>query len=132
MAKQKRLPFTSHNHLSPNAFDLIHIDIWGPFSVSTPTGQRYFLTIVDDHTRVTWVYLLQHKSDVLRVFPDFISFILTQYGVQIKSVRSDNAPEFNFIDLFRSNGILHYHSCVRTPEQNSVVERKHQHILNVA
>ena len=53
MAKQKRLPFASYNHLSPNAFDLIHIDIWGLFSVATHAGQRYFLTIVDDHTRVT-------------------------------------------------------------------------------
>lgn len=132
LAKQKRLPYQPKNHLSNNAFDLLHIDTWGPFSVSTVEGYRYFLTIVDDHTRVTWVYLLRTKDEVLTVFPEFIQMVETQYKAVVKAVRSDNAPELKFVEFYKKKGIVSYHSCPETPEQNSVMERKHQHIMNVA
>lgn len=53
LAKQRCLSFVSNNHLSPNAFDLIHGDIWGTYSSQTRDGHRYFLTLVDDCTRFT-------------------------------------------------------------------------------
>lgn len=65
LAKQKHLTFDSRNNMCANAFDLLHIDLWGPFSVPTVEGYKHFLTIVDDHTRVTWVYLLRTKDEVL-------------------------------------------------------------------
>ena len=132
LAKQKRLPFISNNNLSAKPFDLIHIDVWGPYHVSTTSIHRYFLTIVDDCTRATWANLLCNKSNVLTLFPDFYNMIFNQYNTSITAVPVDNAPELTFLDFFRSKGILPFHSCIETPEQNSIVERKHQHILNFA
>lgn len=126
------MPFISNNSLSTNSFDLVHIDVWGPFNPSSVDGFRYFLTIVDDHSRYTWIYLLKSKSDVLHIFSSYCRMIHTQFNKQIKSVRSDNAPELRFSEFFKSEGIIPFHSCVERSQQNSVVERKHQNILNVA
>lgn len=111
---------------------MIHANIWGPFSTHSFTGYRYFLTIVDDYTRHTWIYLLRRKSDVLQFVPQCFQLVETQYDKHIKVFRFDNAPELAFDAFFQSKGVVYQYSCVGRPEQNSVVERKHQHILNVA
>ena len=59
LAKQKRLSFPFNNNLSTFAFDLLHMDVWGPYSTPTLDGYKYFLTIVDDATRATWVYFVR-------------------------------------------------------------------------
>ncbi|KAJ9555731.1 hypothetical protein OSB04_010345 [Centaurea solstitialis] len=123
LAKQKRLPFVSLNNMSKEAFDLIHCDVWGPFHTHSYQGYRFFLTIVDDYSRFTWVYMLKHKSKVTMLIPQFYAMIQTQFGKGIRSVRSDNAKEFDFSQFFANKGVIPQKSCV---------ERKHQHILNVA
>lgn len=131
MAKQKKLPFPNSFSHADRSFDLIHVDIWGPCSYSSLDGDRYFLTIVDDCTRFTWIYLMKNKAETRVHLVNFVAYIKTQFSKTIKIIRSDNGPEFNMINFFNTEGIVHQTSCVETPEQNGIVERKHQHILNV-
>lgn len=132
LAKQRKLPFISHNHLSLSPFDLIHCDIWGPYHVDAYTGHRFFLTMVDDCIRFTWVFMLKQKYNVNTVIPYFFNMIATQFQCAIKGLRFDNAKELALTAFFNQKRVLHQYSSVATPQQNSVVERKHQHILNVA
>ena len=121
------MPFLNSKHLSDHAFDLIHCDVWEPFAKATHDGFRYFLTIVDDATRSTWVYLMKSKIETRPLLISFCKMIFTQFQTSIKVTRIDNAQEF-----YARHGIIRWHSCVATPQQNSVMERKHQHILNIA
>ena len=63
---------------------------------------------------------------------NFVIFIQTQFETAIKVIRSDNGTEFFITNSFINKGIMHQTSCVNTPQQNSIVERKHGHLLNVA
>jgi hypothetical protein len=130
-AKQKRLPFPSSNSIASWFFELIHVDIWGPLAVNSFDGHKYFLTIVDDFSRFTWILLLKTKYEVRQHLTNFILFVENQFNTKLSKLRSDNGIEFSITDFFNSKGILHETSCVETPQQNGIVERKHQHILNV-
>ena len=103
-------------HIFEHCFDLVHCDLWGPFSVPTIDNCKYFLTIVDDFSRSTWVYLLKHKSQTQSVLEQFCNLVETQFAKRVKVVRTDNGTEFIMKDLFAQKGILHQLSCVETPQ----------------
>lgn len=131
LAKQCKLSFSTSNNKSVSCFDLLHMDIWGALAISSIHGHRYFLTIVDDFSRHTWIFLMKAKSETRSLIQNFISYVSTQYDKTVKTIRSDNGVEFNMPQFYNSNGIIHQTSCVETPQQNAIVERKHRHLLNV-
>ena len=92
---------------------------------TTHTEHWYFFSIVDNHTWYTWIHLLKHKSKATLLLKNFITWVHTQFVVTIWAVRIDNVEELMLTQFLVEKGIQHQFSCVETPKQNTIVERKH-------
>jgi hypothetical protein len=78
---------------------------------------------------------MKNKSVVFDYFKDFHRSIQTQYGAVVKVLRSDNGTEHTnriFREYLSAQGIHHQTTCLYTPAQNGVSERKNRHLLEVA
>ena len=65
-------------------FEFIHCDIWGPYREPSSCGAHYFLTIVDDTIRTTWVYLMREKGEASKLIKNFIVIAYTQFDKRLK------------------------------------------------
>ena len=78
--------------------ELIYADICGAIAPPTLGGSRYFLLIIDDYSRLTWVSMLQCKSDAFEAFKYFKNLAETEKEKKVKTLRSDrgeNSPWMN-------------------------------------
>ena len=101
----------------------------------SPTGLKYFITFVDDFSRITWLYLMKSRFEFFSHFSAFCSEIQTQFHVHVQTLRSDNTKEYlsePFQSFMLQHEILHQTSCVDTPSQNGVAKRKNGHLLETA
>ncbi|CAL9017645.1 unnamed protein product [Prunus brigantina] len=134
LAKSHRTVFPLSDSKAAKPFDLVHSDVWGPARV-TSNGFHWFVTFIDDCTRLTWVFLLKNKHDVASILPEFCTVVSTQFHAQVKVFRTDNGGEYvnnTLASFFRAQGIIHQTTTPFTPQQNGVSERKNRQLLEVA
>ncbi|PKU87515.1 Retrovirus-related Pol polyprotein from transposon TNT 1-94 [Dendrobium catenatum] len=132
LCKSHKLCFSSSVSRTVHPLAMLHADVWGPSPVSSIQGFRYYLLIVDDFSRYTWIFPFIFKSEVTSIF---INFIEKQTLSSVQVTRTDGGTEFvnhQFTSFLRSKGIQHQLSCPYTPEQNGVAERKHRHLIETA
>lgn len=67
LSKQQRLPFFKSSITTNDVFELIHVDLWGPYSVQSISGASYVLTMVDNFSKTTWTFLLKEKINVSNI-----------------------------------------------------------------
>ncbi|WVZ66155.1 hypothetical protein U9M48_015421 [Paspalum notatum var. saurae] len=135
LGKHTRSTYSATSLRSCEPFILIHSDVWGPCPVASVNGMKWFVTFIDCFTHMTWIYMIRHKSEVIKCFQDFHKMVGTQFDRKIQILRSDNGTEYinnEFEAYLSGQGILHQTTCPGTPAQNGVAERKNRHLLEVA
>ncbi|KAI3435603.1 hypothetical protein D9Q98_001666 [Chlorella vulgaris] len=132
LGKQHRLPFTASGTSSSRPLQLLHTDVCGPLPITSSGGNNYFLTLLDDYSRLSIVIPLARKSDVAQTVIDTITLLENQTGNRVKSVRSDNGTEYlnHKLERFYCDKGIHMQTTNRyTPEQNGAAERLNRTLI---
>ena len=66
--------------------ELLHMDLSGPNAYKSLGGNSFDLVIVDDFSRFTWVFFIDDKSQVQKIFKNFARKAQNQFEVKIKKV----------------------------------------------
>jgi hypothetical protein len=113
----------------------VHTDLVGPTTTKGLKGERYFMLLVDDYTRMTAVCFLKNKLEAFENFKIYKEMVENEMDSRIKFLRSDNGGEFiskEFMDYCSNHGIKRKFSVSRTPQHNEVVERKNRTVQEMA
>ncbi|KAD2393870.1 hypothetical protein E3N88_40847 [Mikania micrantha] len=97
-------------------------------------GSYYYLLLIDDYTRMNWVYFLKSKSEAFEHFKAFKAMAEKECDSQIKVLRTDRGGEFcsqEFLKYCEQHGIKRELTIPYTPEHNGVVERKNRTVMGL-
>jgi transposase InsO family protein len=118
LGKQARHPFPIQTtHVSSKPLEMIHSDVWTTKTKSI-RGCKYYMSLIDDHTRKVWVYFMKHKGEMFQHFLNFKAMVEKEKGVSIKCLRSDGGGKYfsnEFSEYLKEHGIQRKYSCSYSP-----------------
>ncbi|CAI7884660.1 unnamed protein product [Closterium sp. NIES-53] len=134
--KLPRTSFPTSTTRASTPLELVHTDVCGP--MQTPErekGSKYFITFLDDFSRLSWVTLVKTKDEVAKVFKCWIRYAEREAGAKVKILRPDRGGEYMEKDLesfLEDKDITHQLSVAYTLQQNGAAERLNRTLIDLA
>jgi hypothetical protein len=112
----------------------IYVDLTGPMSVTSCSGKKYLMNIIDDFTSYIWSILLSSKDEAAKLLPIWQRTVQNQSSAKIKMLVTDNGElvSRSVTDWCSQHGIEHKVTALYTSAQNGRVKCVHRTILNKA
>jgi transposase InsO family protein len=134
--KQRRQSFPSKaKYRAAQKLELVHGDICGLVTPTTPSGNRLFLLLVDDLSQYMWVVLLKTKDQAATAIVAFQKRAEAEAGRRLGTLRTDHGGEFTahaFGVYCAEQGIQRHLTTPYSPQHNRVVERRNQTVMGAA
>lgn len=71
LRKYAKTAFPSSDTMSKGILDLVNLDVCGPMSIVSLNGYSYFVTVIYDFSKNTWIYFMKTKGEVFSQFQEF-------------------------------------------------------------
>jgi len=99
-----KVPHTQERR-SSHPFEIIHSDLSGISPVPSNGNTRYYMTFIDDFTRMSWVYFLKSEDEAATAIKYFVNMVECQFSATILCFKADNGGEYinNRTQTFWSN-----------------------------
>ena len=113
------------NHSNDQKLTRLDTDLQGPITPTSLGGARFLQIIVDPATGYVFQKALQFKSDAADFIIETCLYVETQFGIKVKTLRSDNGGEFvnEALDTFaKKHGIVQELTIPHSPQQNGRAE----------
>ena len=132
---QHRDTMTRTREKTENLLENIHSDVCGPMETTALTGERYFVTFIDEASGRLAVSLIYSKAEVLDNFIAYWHRAEKDTGRQIKTLRTDGGGEYinrRMETYLREAGIVKVTTPPYTPAQNGIAERANRTLTEAA
>jgi transposase InsO family protein len=136
LGKMHHTPFPrASTYRAERVLDLVHGDLCGLITPATPSSNKYFLSVVDDFSRYMWLEVLRSNDEAISFFKKIKALAESDQEVKLRAFRIDRGGEFNsfeFTTFCEEAGIRRNTTAPYSPQQNGVVERRNQTVVEMA
>ena len=66
-----KVEFKTKEYATTNPLQIVHTNLHETTRTKGPNGEKYFMLLTNDYTRMTWVCFLNKKSDSFKCFRIF-------------------------------------------------------------
>ena len=112
----------------------VFVDLCGPMSLPSRSGQLYLMNIIDDYTSFVWSFPLISKRDSASTLKHWLVAQENQTPHRLKSFVTDNGElcSHDIQQWCQLKGILHLFTAPYTSAHNGRAERLHRTLMDKA
>ena len=135
LCKSKRPPFDESKRVPGGLGDLVVVDIFGPITPKSQSGDLYITLFRDVFSGYVTVRLSSSKdmTTFVQLLEEYVVALKNRFSKTLKVLRSDNAFNARVVhDFCKSRGIHQEFSAPHTPQQNGIAERAGGVLISMA
>ena len=131
-ATRKSVPSVREGERASEFGGEVHSDLWGKSPVESKGGKLYYVTFIDDKTRLTHLYFLKTKDETAAAYKKYEAWVETQMKKKVRILNTDREGEYqgkDFVAYLKSKGTVQKLNVHDTPQQAGVAERRNRTVV---